>query len=407
MQKTLHPNKLRRLLAAEGLNQREAARESGIPEGTLRHYVAGEQVIPKRDRFRLAQVLGCDVQELAPQYDTRVDISQKSGSKHRMVDDKEPLLPLESSGFFSFGEKETALIVLDGSGTEAYSPQNIQTFYDFRSTRFAEEIEQMREQIAEEQLQNEGNGKLLQWNGEIYHLANYQLSREPIHEQMKVRLWFYPTDYFTVLAKNRCLKERSFREKYNLGYDYEPLLSVIPIPFGVGLSVITGDGYIIFAQREENVGVRPGYLMTSIEEGLSRSIDRSTASDVPDVYRCACRGLSEELGLSENRDFLVSDILFLALGLDTEYYMCGLRGLIKVQKTAQEIIKNWQIGVKDKLENKKLSAIPFTPETVCEFVLSHGPWGGGALMGIYHTLVHEFGREHVNRVLLSYEAKLC
>lgn len=265
----------------------------------------------------------------------------------RMTDHKKALLPLESSGFFSFGEKETALIVLDGSGTEAYSPQNIQTFYDFRPTYFAEEIEQMRERIAEEQLQNEGNGKLLQWNGEIYHLANYQLSREPIHEQMKVRLWFHPTDYFTVLAKNRCLKERSFREKYNLGYDYEPSLSAIPIPFGVGLSVITGDGYIIFAQREENVGVRPGYFMTSIEEGLSRPIDRGTASDAPDVYRCACRGLSEELGLSENRDFLVSDILFLALGLDTEYYMCGLRGLIKVQKTAQEIIKNWQIGVKE------------------------------------------------------------
>lgn len=142
--------------------------------------------------------------------------------------------------------------------------------------------------------------------------------------------------------------------------------------------------------------------MTSVEEGLSRPLDRSTSSDAPDVYRCACRGLSEELGLIENSDFSVSDILFLALGLDTEYYMCGLRGFMKVQKTANEIMRTWQIGVKDKMENKKLFAIPFAPENVCEFVFSHGPWGGGALMGIYHTLVHEFGKEHVNAVLSSY-----
>ena len=42
MQEAPHPNKLRMLLAIAGLNQREAAREAGIPEGTLRHYVAGE-----------------------------------------------------------------------------------------------------------------------------------------------------------------------------------------------------------------------------------------------------------------------------------------------------------------------------------------------------------------------------
>ena len=218
---------------------------------------------------------------------------------------------------------------------------------------------------------------------------------------MKLSLWFHPTDYYTVLAKNRCLKENTFREKY-ISDDWEVPLHFLPIPFGIGLSLLTVDGYILFAQREGNLGVRPGYFMTSVEEGLSRPLDRGTISDAPDVYRCACRGPSEELGLIEKSDFSVSDILFLALGLDTEYYMCGLRGLMKLKKTAREIMKNWQIGVKDKMENKKLFAIPFTPEDVCRFVFSHGPWGGGALMGIYHTLVHEFGKEQVNTALSSY-----
>jgi transcriptional regulator with XRE-family HTH domain len=397
-----YPNRLRLLLTVVGLTQREVARESGIPEGTLRHYVAGEQVIPRRDRIKLAQVLGCDIQDLAPQYSKQRDRPRKLRLRQCMTDDKKPLPALESNGFFSFGKIETALIVLDGNGTETYSPQSIRTFYDSRPPRFFEEIEQTRERIEKEQAQHERNGKILQWNGEIYHLATYQLSREPVHEHMKLHLWFHPTDYFTVLAKNRCLKERTFREKYILGYDWDIPFPSLPIPFGIGLSLLTSDGYILFAQRERNLGVRPGYFMTSVEEGLSRPLDRSTISDAPDVYRCACRGLAEEVGLIENSDFSASDILFLGFGLDTEYYMCGLRGFMKSSKTAHEILKNWQIGVKDKMENKKLFAIPFTVEEVCEFVFSHGPWGGGAFMGIYQTLVHEFGREEVERVLSSY-----
>lgn len=147
MQEAPHPNKLRGLLAVAGLTQREAAHEAGIPEGTLRHYVAGEQVIPRRDRVKLAQVIGCDVQDLAPQYDAQGGRPKKLGLKHRMTDDRKPLPVLESNGFFSFGKIETALVVLDGNGTETYSPQNIRTFYDFRPIRFTEEIEHMRGRI--------------------------------------------------------------------------------------------------------------------------------------------------------------------------------------------------------------------------------------------------------------------
>ena len=219
---------------------------------------------------------------------------------------------------------------------------------------------------------------------------------------MKLCLWFRPSDYYTVLAKNRCLKNEEFQEKYILNREWDIPFSSLPIPFGTGLSVLTSDGYIVLAQRASNLGVRPGYFMTSVEEGLYNPADSSGMGDAPDVYRCACRGLFEELGLIENKDFVVSDIIFLSLGLDTEYYMCGLRGFIKIQKTAPDIMKNWQAGVKDKMENKKLFAVPFTVEDVCGFVFSHGPWGGGALLGIYHTLVHEFGREAVEHVLSSW-----
>ena len=106
--------------------------------------------------------------------------------------------------------------------------------------------------------------------------------------------------------------------------------------------------------------------------------------------------------MQENIDFVSSDIHFLSLGLDTQYLTCGLRGVIKVQKSANDIIKNWQEGVKDKNENKRLFAAPFTPQDVCDFVFSHESWAPGGLICLYHALVHEFGREEVERVLSSY-----
>jgi hypothetical protein len=94
MQEAPHPNKLRMLLTVAGLNQREAAHEAGIPEGTLRHYVAGEQVIPRRDRVKLAQAIGCDIQDLAPQYDAQGDRPKKLRLRHRMTDEKKDAIPI-------------------------------------------------------------------------------------------------------------------------------------------------------------------------------------------------------------------------------------------------------------------------------------------------------------------------
>jgi hypothetical protein len=308
----------------------------------------------------------------------------------------------ESDGCFSFGKLQTTWMVLDGDGTESYLPQHIRTFYDPYPETILEEIQEAKKEIEQEQMQKEKEGKMFSWNGDAYHCVKYVISRDPIHERMKVSLWYKPTDYYTVLAKNRCLDIPAFREKYLLGHDWETLLPSIPTISAVVLSVLSSDGYIILTQRGSNLAVRPGVFHASVGEGLSRPLDKSTTSQAPDFYRCACRGLSEELGMQENIDFVSSDIHFLSLGLDTHYITCGLRGMVKVQKSASEIMKNWRAGVKDKMENKHLFAIPFTPQDVCDFVFSHEPWAPGGLICLYHTLVHEFGRTEVDRIIASY-----
>ncbi len=120
------------------------------------------------------------------------------------------------------------------------------------------------------------------------------------------------------------------------------------------------------------------------------------------MYRCACRGLAEELGLQESIDFSSSDILFLSFSVDTHYALYGLRGMVKVNKSFEEILRNWHAGVKDEIENKKIFAVPFTPQEVCSFVFSHEPFSPGGLVCLYHALVHEFGREQVNSAISFY-----
>ena len=103
---------------------------------------------------------------------------------------------------------------------------------------------------------------------------------------------------------------------------------------------------LLFTQRGKNVGTRPKVYDTSVIEGLSRPIDRGTTGEAPDVYRCACRGLAEELGLYESVDFSVADITFLSFGVDTRYALRGLTGMVKINRSIEKLLSLWDNGVK-------------------------------------------------------------
>ena len=61
-----YPNALRSCIKQAGYMFREVSRETTIPESTLYSWASGKQVIPHACRERLAQVIGCAVEELAP-----------------------------------------------------------------------------------------------------------------------------------------------------------------------------------------------------------------------------------------------------------------------------------------------------------------------------------------------------
>jgi hypothetical protein len=399
MQDALHPNKLRMLLAVAGLNQREAAHEAGIPEGTLRHYVAGEQVIPRRDRIKLAQVIGCDIQDLAPQYDAQRNMPKKLESKYRMTDDKEPLPPVVSNGLFQIGKLQGTWFPLDGDGTAEYRLEHITTHYISSVEDLPEDLQKRKEQIAQEQQERKAQGLPIAWNGATYNLARFVIGREPVHEEMTLDLWFRPSDYYTFLATNKSLDDPVIRMKYlNEPNWYEPI-PFFSNSFGVALVVVTKDDYCLLTQRSPYQAIQANiYSAAAVVESLSRPVDKRTDSFAPDLYRCACRGLSEELGLMEHVDFFPKDILFLNFGVNTTNALWALRGMVRVQRTCQEILEKWSKGVKDKLENQKLYPLPFTPKDYLQFIIEHKMVGES----LYYALVHEFGREQVEKVLSLY-----
>ncbi len=61
-----YPNALRSCIKQAGYSFREVSRETTIPESTLYSWASGKHAIPHAFRERLAQVIGCAVEELAP-----------------------------------------------------------------------------------------------------------------------------------------------------------------------------------------------------------------------------------------------------------------------------------------------------------------------------------------------------
>ena len=59
-------NALRVCIKQAGYTFREVSEEAAIPKSTLFGWAAGKRVIPPAERERLAQVIGCTAEELAP-----------------------------------------------------------------------------------------------------------------------------------------------------------------------------------------------------------------------------------------------------------------------------------------------------------------------------------------------------
>ncbi len=316
------------------------------------------------------------------------------------VEDEEEGINMANTDQLSFGSLQTTWVVVDGDGTCKYHPRNIRTYFDPHAQELPADLFERRNQIEKLHVSNRQQGLPFQWNGERYSLDRFILSRDGNEEDLALDLWFKPSDYYTFLATNMALDDATLREKYLRETDWNQPVPFFSNSFGVYLLVVTSDHFTLLSQRSRGLGSRPGEYNISVCEGLSRSdAGRELA---PDIYCCTERGITEELGLSAPHDFNSKNVIFLSFGVDTRYSQWCLLGIVKVYKTAQEIINYRKAGVKDRLENAKIHTVKFDLDAIIPFVFSHAPWAPGGLACLYHSLVYEFGRSRLEETLVKY-----
>lgn len=391
MQQANYPTRLQVLKDRDALRWEDIVIGTGLALATLRRWAKGESY-PRdpEDREKLAQFFQCDASDFVPPIGMR-------GKKGRVARGEKDMFE-KMDRHFMFGNIKTTIEALDGTGMEAYKPENITTHYDPEPATFFAEIVEAKREIEQEQEEKRLSGQPSQWNGEKYHLSGVVISREPVHEDMTLGLWFKPRDHYTGLATRRCLDRPEFRKKYLEENDWYTPVVGMSMSMGVNLTVISSDGFAFLTQRGANQSVHQNMFHTSVSEAVSPAFDWSETTQSPDLYRTARRGLEEELGVREDADFSGADLQLLSITVDTHYALYGMQGIVKVKCSAEEILQRWHAGIKDKLENKLVFAIPFTPEDIASFVSSHEPWGGG-LICLYHALVYEFGRERVDSII--------
>jgi len=327
--------------------------------------------------------------------------------------------PIQMPFHFHLGPYVLPLVMLDGDGQSVYSPDNIICHYLPIPLGLPPEIEAIKAKIAAEQEEKKVAGEPYMWNGRIYYLQRWARGRTVEDENLELRLWFGPSDYFTYLATNMSLysevddpetgKKIKLYDKYFADYDWsDPFLQPIPLfsnIFGVVVSLVTSDNKLLLVKRSPHTGGRAGVYNIPINESVHPDLDRATNSDAPDMYHTTIRGAMEELNLELDP----TEITFYAFGVDSKYSMWNPYAMARTKFTSQEVAQMRGRGAKDKWESQAMFFIDFEIRSILEFVRSTIPyekrhavdtiWSPGALAAVYYVLVHEFGKKRVEAAI--------
>ncbi len=249
-----------------------------------------------------------------------------------------------------------------------YLPNRVRCTYNDRKIPLMSDFARMKEELTidvKKRISKGENG--VPHNGAMYKLKEFDVAYREIIDGEEVpvlRLLFGPTDYFSQKVTDLSIGN-PVRERYARNTD----ITQRPVPefssiLGVNLNIITVDGYLVIAERSNQTDVAAGKLHTSVAENMLRPTDAGT-NGAPDPFRCAVRGVQEELGLVLNID----NVEFTAFGVQPELCQYSLIGSARVPETRAEVeeIRSQAIP-KDKCENRRLIFVPCNPNAIAEFM---------------------------------------
>ncbi|MBF0134663.1 MAG: toll/interleukin-1 receptor domain-containing protein [Magnetococcales bacterium] len=249
------------------------------------------------------------------------------------------------------------------------------------------------------------NGKSNVWNGNILRLKNWDLVTQNNQDEKKeLIILVEPAEYFDFVITHLKLKEITITDekgtsisawdKYVNNYEFTgtPNKNLVNY-FGVSLTAITSDGYVILSKRSNRNAVVPKVMHVSIAEG-TKFPDDTTKEKGNLLYNTALRGAREELCISINEN----QVEFLGLMYSTELAQFDIAGTVQIDLKKDEIVNIRRTGCQDQIfENDNIIFERFYPELVVKLINRQQHWSPFALASLIQTLYYNYGYTEVNK----------
>jgi hypothetical protein len=308
-------------------------------------------------------------------------------------------LPIATEAF-TLGPLRTPTVIVEGDGEQIIDQQSIHVLVDAGQVELPDEMRAWVEEIQQEQDRKKAAGQTHFWNGPVYAVTGFSISRTPIDERPEVYLHLIGSDYFTFLAGQQL--DRPFADGSTPRSRYVPdsadstTTGFLCSSFGTNVAMVTSDNALIVQLRSNNVGSQPGTWSSSANEALSATLD-SRGRTAPDIYDVMRRGISEELSI----DPAEYRLEMVAFTFDTERIQWGATfvGFLH-ELTANDVVERRSRGVPDKWEHQDLDFVKFEIDTVIRHLLRADRidrWSSIAPPLFYLALVRRYGRAAVER----------
>lgn len=301
---------------------------------------------------------------------------------------------------FRLGELQTSLIILEGDGENLINEQTTRIIVEPTDVTLPKELDLWRQEVEHEQAARKGAGQDFHWNGPIYAVSGFAVSRCGVDESPEICLRLKGADYFTFLATQQL--DRYFedgttpRSRYIEPYAPTETPDFMSASFGVYVAVVTADNLVVFSKRSQKVGAFPGLWDASANEALSRSLD-SQGRTPPNLYDVARRGLAEELCIDSTEYRL--ELLAFDIDRRTNQWGCMFAAFMH-GLTGNELADRRSRGVPDKWEHDRQDYERFEVSTVMRYLLRDDRrdfWTPVAPALFYFALVRKYGRSRVER----------
>jgi hypothetical protein len=233
------------------------------------------------------------------------------------------------------------------------------------------------------------------WNAKKFALRRIEVSRVGSYELPALNLHYAETDYASYQVVASEWEKRFQREPAAGILQGGELLDVLPglsNSFGINLTVETADDQLILTRRSGKTAGGWNLRHISVNEGMALA-DKDPKTGLPDPYRTALRGISEELGVDLGGEPDIRErITFHSLVCDVTRYEWALLGHVNLTQTRWTnayFIQARKFGLgPDDWESNGLEFLPMTRGAVEDALRDDSDWVGHGYMNLVLSSMH-------------------